>query len=59
MRKLFPVGCSRYYDWLNHNQINCELENIKIDKEILLIFYDNKSPNYFEMQHLIQFKKVS
>jgi len=43
MCKLFSVSRSGYYDWLNHNPTNRELENIKIDKEILLIFNDNKS----------------
>lgn len=43
MCKLFSVSRSGYYDWLNHNPSNRELENIKIDREIFLIFNDNKS----------------
>lgn len=43
MCKLFSVSRSGYYDWLNHNPSNRELENIRIDREISVIFSDNKS----------------
>ena len=43
MCKLFSVSRSGYYDWLKHIPSKRDIENKKIDKEISIIFHDNKS----------------